>query len=111
MVGLYGVISYSVARRTNEIGIRMAFGAQRVNIVNMVLGEAGLLLVIGLVVGTILALFLGKTASTLLYGLKPHDPLTITLAASGLAGVAILASYVPARRAAGLDPMVALRNE
>jgi predicted permease len=111
MVGLYGVISYSVARRTNEIGIRMALGAQRLNIVNMVLGEAGLLLVIGLVVGTVLALFLGKTASTLLYGLKPHDPLTITLAALGLAGVAILASYIPARRASGLNPMVALRNE
>jgi predicted permease len=111
MVGLYGVISYSVARRTNEIGIRVALGAQRLNIVKMVLGEAGLLLVIGLVVGTVLALFLGKTASALLYGLKPHDPLTITLAASGLAGVAILASYIPARRAAGLDPMVALRNE
>jgi predicted permease len=111
MVGLYGVISYSVARRTNEIGIRMALGAQRLKIVNMVLGEAGLLLVIGLVVGTVLALFLGKTASTLLYGLKPHDPLTITLAALGLAAVAILASYIPARRASGLDPMVALRNE
>jgi predicted permease len=111
MVGLYGVISYSVARRTNEIGIRMALGAQRLNIVNMILEEAGLLLVIGLVVGTVLALFLGKTASTLLYGLKPHDPLTITLAALGLAGVAILASYIPARRAAGLDPMVALRYE
>jgi ABC-type antimicrobial peptide transport system permease subunit len=111
MVGLYGVISYSVARRTNEIGIRMALGAQRLNIVNMVLGEAGLLLVIGMVVGTVLALFLGKTASTLLYGLKPHDPLTITLAALGLAGVAILASCIPARRAAGLDPMVALRDE
>ncbi|HEX4544071.1 MAG TPA: ABC transporter permease [Candidatus Acidoferrum sp.] len=111
MVGLYGVISYSVARRTNEIGIRMALGAQRLNIVNMVLEEAGLLLVIGLVVGTVLALFLGKTAGTLLYGLKPHDPLTITLAALGLAGVAILASYIPARRAAGLDPMAALRYE
>jgi ABC-type antimicrobial peptide transport system permease subunit len=111
MVGLYGVISYSVARRTNEIGIRMALGAQRLNIVNMVLEEAGLLLVIGLVVGTVLALFLGKTTGTLLYGLKPHDPLTITLAALGLAGVAILASYIPARRAAGLDPMAALRYE
>jgi ABC-type antimicrobial peptide transport system permease subunit len=68
-------------------------------------------LVIGLVVGTVLALFLGKTASTLLYGLKPHDPLTITLAALGLAGVAILASYIPAHRATRVDPMVALRYE
>ncbi|HEY2459652.1 MAG TPA: ABC transporter permease [Candidatus Acidoferrum sp.] len=111
MVGLYGVISYSVARRTNEIGIRMALGAQPLNIVNRVLGEAGLLLVIGLVVGTVLALFLGKMASTLLYGLKPHDPLTITLAVLGLAGVAILASYIPARRATRVDPLVALRHE
>jgi predicted permease len=111
VVGLYGVISYSVARRTNEIGIRMALGAQRLNIVNMVLGEAGLLLVIGLAVGTGLALVLSKTASSLLFGLKPRDPLTILLAILGLAAVAILASYIPARRAAGLDPMVALRNE
>ena len=111
MVGLYGVVSYSVARRTNEIGIRMALGAQRPNIVNMVLGEAGLLLVVGLVVGTVLALLLGKMASTLLYGLKPYDPLTITLAALGLAGVALLASYIPARRATRVDPLVALRHE
>jgi putative ABC transport system permease protein len=111
MVGLYGVISYSVARRTNEIGIRMALGGQRLNIVNMVLGEAGLLLVIGLAVGIGLALILSKTASSLLFGLKPRDPLTILLAVLGLAAVAILASYIPARRAAGLDPMVALRNE
>jgi len=111
MVGLYGVVSYSVARRTTEIGIRMALGAQRPNIVNMVLGEVGLLSVIGLVVGTVLALFLGKMASTLLYGLKPYDPLTITLAALGLAGVAILASYIPARRATRVDPLVALRHE
>jgi predicted permease len=111
MVGLYGVISYSVARRTNEIGIRMALGAQRLNIVNMVLGEAGLLLVIGLAVGIALALVLSKTASSLLFGLKPRDPLTILLAVLGLAAVAILASLIPARRAAGLDPMVALRNE
>jgi predicted permease len=111
MVGLYGVISYSVARRTNEIGIRMALGAQQLNIVNMVLGEAGLLLVIGLAVGIGLALVLSETASSLLFGLKPRDPLTILLAVLGLAAVAILASYIPARRAAGLDPMVALRNE
>jgi predicted permease len=111
MVGLYGVISYSVARRTNEIGIRVALGAQRLNIVNMVLGEASLLLGIGLAVGIGLALVLSKTASSLLFGLKPRDPLTILSAVLGLAAAAILASYLPARRAAGLDPMVALRNE
>jgi predicted permease len=111
MVGLYGVISYSVARRTSEIGIRVALGAQRLNILNMVLGEASLLLVIGLAVGIGLALVLSKTASSLLFGLKPRDPLTILSAVLGLAAAAILASYLPARRAAALDPMVALRNE
>ncbi|HKO03448.1 MAG TPA: FtsX-like permease family protein, partial [Candidatus Acidoferrales bacterium] len=111
MIGLYGVISYSVAQRTNEIGVRMALGAQRSNIVRMILGEAGWMLAAGLVVGTGLALALGRSAGALLFGVKPHDPFTILISALGLAGVAILASYVPARRAAALDPMSALRDE
>ena len=111
MIGLYGVISYSVVRRTNEIGIRMALGAQRENIVKMILGEAGLMVVVGLAIGTGLALAVGKTASALLFGLKPHDPLTITLSAVGLAVVAVLAGYLPARRATRVDPLVALRYE
>jgi putative ABC transport system permease protein len=111
MIGLYGVISYSVARRTNEIGIRMALGARRENIVKMILGEAGLMVVVGLAIGTGLALAVGKMASALLFGLKPHDPLTILLSAVGLAVVAVLASYLPARRATRVDPLVALRYE
>ena len=111
VIGLYGVISYSVGQRTNEIGVRMALGAQRADIVGMILREAGWMLAAGVVVGAGLALFLGKSAEALLYGIKPRDPLTITLSALGLATVAVLASFVPARRAARLDPMAALRDE
>ena len=110
-VGLYGVISYTVARRTNEIGIRMALGAQRGNVLGMILREAGMLLAIGLVVGAGLALAAGRAATSLLYGLKPYDPLTIALAMLALAAVAVAASFLPAQRASRLDPMVALRDE
>jgi putative ABC transport system permease protein len=111
MMGLFGVMSNFVARRTGEIGLRIALGAQRRNILGMVLGEAGTMLVIGLAVGAALALALGKTAGAMLFGLKPYDPLTISLSAVALTAVAILASYLPARRAARLDPMAALRDE
>src|SRR5256714_1234949 len=110
-VGLYGVISYTVARRTNEIGIRMALGAQRGHLVSMIMREAGLLLAIGLVVGAGLALAAARTATSLLFGLKSTDPLTITLAIVALAAVAAAASFLPAHRASRLDPMVALRDE
>jgi predicted permease len=111
MMGLFGVMSNSVARRTGEIGLRMALGAQRRNVTRMVLGEAGAMLAIGLIIGAGLTLALGKTAGAMLFGLKPYDPLTISLSALALAVVAIMASYVPARRAAQLDPMAALRDE
>lgn len=111
MMGLFGVMSNSVASRTGEIGLRMALGAQRRNILRMVLGEASAMLGIGLAVGAALALALGKAAGAMLFGLKPYDPLTISLSAMALAAVAIVASYLPARRAARLDPMVALRDE
>jgi ABC-type antimicrobial peptide transport system permease subunit len=111
MMGLIGVMSNSVARRTGEIGLRIALGAQRRNILSMVLVEAGTMLAIGLAVGAALALALGKTAGAMLFGLKPYDPLTILLSAIALAAVAILASYLPAHRAARLDPMAALRDE
>jgi predicted permease len=111
VIGLYGVISYMVQRRTNEIGIRMALGAGRVSILSMILLDALLLLAVGIAVGLGLAVALGKTASSLLFGVKPADPVTLGLAASLLAAVAAAASYVPARRASKVDPMVALRHE
>ncbi|HEX5964568.1 MAG TPA: ABC transporter permease [Pyrinomonadaceae bacterium] len=110
-VGLYGVLSYGVARRTNEIGIRMALGAHRRNVLWLVLREALLLVAIGLVIGVVASLALTKTAASLLYELKPNDPLTIVAATLLLAGVAALAGYIPARRAARVDPMIALRDE
>jgi len=110
-IGLYGLISYTVARRTNEIGIRMALGAQRGDVVRMILREAGILLGIGIAAGTALSLLAAKTASSLLFGLKPSDPLTLAAAIAALAAVTVAASFLPAQRAARLDPMVALRDE
>jgi putative ABC transport system permease protein len=110
-IGLYGVISYTVARRTNEIGIRVALGAQRGDVVGMIMREASTMLLIGLSVGAVLTLALARTAASLLYGLKPHDPVTLTLAAAALTVVAAAAAFLPAHRAATLDPMVALREE
>jgi putative ABC transport system permease protein len=110
-IGLYGVISYTVVRRTNEIGIRMALGADRSAVVAMILREAAKLVMMGLAAGTVLALGAGLTARALLFNLKPYDPATLVMAIAALAGVAALASYLPARRAARLDPMTALRDE
>ncbi|MBV9147462.1 MAG: ABC transporter permease, partial [Acidobacteria bacterium] len=110
-VGLYGVISYMVVRRTNEIGIRMALGADRAGIVAMILREAGWLLALGVAGGAVLSLAGARTAKSLLYGLKSWDPLTLLASIALLAIVAIIASSVPAQRAAKLDPMVALREE
>ena len=111
MVGLYGVISYIVARRRNEIGIRIALGAYRRQVIGMVMRDAAYPLVIGVVAGTGLSLIAGRWASSLLFGLKPYDPLTLVAAAALLAIIAAVASFVPARRASRLDPMVALRYE
>jgi predicted permease len=110
-VGLYGVMSYGVARRTNEIGIRMALGARGRSVLWLVLREALTLVVIGLVVGVLASLTVTKTAASLLYELKPNDPLTIAFATLLLAVVAVVAGYIPARRAARVDPMIALREE
>jgi len=109
--GLYGVISYMVARRTNEIGIRMALGADRRDVVKMILREGTLLLVFGVVAGTVLALAAAATARSMLFGLQPYDPSTLGIAIVLLAAVTLAASYLPARRAAKLDPMMALRDE
>src|SRR5262245_18803870 len=110
-IGLYGVMSYMVARRRNEIGIRMALGADRRDVVRMVMREAGLLLAAGLVAGGVLAVLAARTASTLLFGLQPGDPATLVMSAIALAGVAMLASYLPALRASRLEPTEALREE
>jgi predicted permease len=110
-IGLYGVMSYMVARRRNEIGIRMALGADRRDVVRMVMREAGVLLIAGLCAGIALAVAAARTASTLLFGLGPGDPATLAIAAGALAAVAALASYLPAQRAARLEPTIALREE
>jgi len=111
MVGLYGVMSYSVARRRNEIGIRLALGADRRDVVRMVMREAGVLLAAGLIVGTLSALAAARSARALLFGLQPHDPTTLVTAALALAIIATLASFVPALRASRLEPTEALREE
>jgi len=111
MVGLYGVISFLVARRRNEIGIRLALGAERGQVVAMVMREAARLLAIGVVTGVALSLLAGRGAGSLLFGLRPYDPLTLVTAALLLALIAAVASFLPARRASKLNPMVALRDE
>jgi predicted permease len=110
-IGLYGVISYIVTRRRNEIGIRLALGAKRGQVVGMMMREAGLLVAIGVTIGTCLSLILGRSASTLLFGLKSYDPLTLAIASGLLAAIAGAASFAPANRASKLDPMTALRHE
>jgi putative ABC transport system permease protein len=110
-VGLYGVISYLVTRRRNEIGIRIALGANRGRVILLVLQEAMLLLGAGVAVGVILSIWAGRMAATLLYGLKPYDVVSLAGASLLLTGIALAASYIPARRAAALEPMVALRDE
>ena len=110
-IGLFGVISYMVARRQNEIGVRMALGADRASVVRLILREALMLLAAGLVIGIGLALWAGRAAATLLFGLKPNDALTFIAASLLLAVVAAAAGYLPARRASTMDPMNALRTE
>jgi predicted permease len=110
-IGLYGVISYMVVQRTKEIGIRMAIGAERVDVLRLILREASLLTVTGLVIGAGLALGAAQAAKSLLYGLKPRDPLTLVAAVVVLSAVAAFASFWPAYRASKLDPLIALRYE
>jgi putative ABC transport system permease protein len=110
-VGLYGVIAYMVARRRNEIGVRVALGADRGRVIRLVMGEAAVLLAAGVAIGAALALWAGKAAGAMLFGVKPGDPLVLAGAAVLLGTVSLFASYAPARRAARTDPMNALREE
>ena len=110
-LGIYGVISYMVGERTHEIGIRLALGAQRRNIMRMVLRQGLGLAIAGAAVGLVCAPIVSHLMAGLLYGVRPIDPLTFAVVSLLLIGVALLACYIPARRAVNVDPMVALRHE
>jgi ABC-type antimicrobial peptide transport system permease subunit len=110
-IGLYGVMAYTVARRTREIGIRMALGAFSGSVVWLVMREVLLLLAVGMGIGLPVAWGLSRFVQAQLYGMTPNDPITVLLAVGGIAGVAIMAGFFPARRATRIDPMRALRWE
>jgi ABC-type antimicrobial peptide transport system permease subunit len=110
-IGIYGLMSYAVARRTNEIGVRMALGAGRSNVLWLVMREILILTSIGMVIGVPLALAGSRLVSKLLYGLSPWDPVSLIAAVCLLLGIGLLAGYLPARRASLVDPTVALRYE
>jgi putative ABC transport system permease protein len=110
-VGIYGVVSYSVSRRTHEIGVRMALGAEREDLLQSIVGRQFIVTLIGVVLGVLGALGLTRLLASFLYGVKPSDPMTFVAVSFLISVVAALASYIPARRATKIDPMVALRYE
>ena len=110
-LGIYGVVAFSVTRRTQEIGIRISLGAGRDNILRLVLGEGARIAALGVVIGIAASLAITRLISTLLFGISATDPLTFVAVAALLSAVALLASYIPARRATRVDPLIALRDE
>jgi len=110
-IGIYGVISYSVLQRTREIGVRVALGASRFDVFSMILNQGARLAGLGIAIGILTALAVTRLLASFLYGIRPADPVTFTLVCALLVGVALLASFLPARRAMRVDPLVALRHD
>jgi len=111
VIGLYGVISYAVTQRTQELGVRMALGAQRTEILRMVVGQGVRLAGIGAAIGLAASIALSRLVREQLFAVRPFDPLTLAAMAVVLLGAALLASWLPARRATNVDPVIALRYE
>jgi ABC-type antimicrobial peptide transport system permease subunit len=111
LTGIYGSIAFRVARRTQEIGVRIALGARPARVISMVVGRSVLLTSVGVVAGLLIALGASRLASSLLYGIAPHDPVSYAAAAALLLLAAVAAGWLPALRAARVDPVTALRSE